>query len=105
MKTEINAKIKICVNTAVISFKWTQNKLNKIGRKTGQLKTGFRMQHPKPDIERLCVQRIEVRRGLMQLENLQNNNRKTTKILIPEASRIDTNISRHRQNKKNVCSF
>ncbi len=78
LKTELNAKNKIIgINTLavpVISYSynilnWTLSELAKLDRKTRKIMTAFRTHHPKSDVERLYLPRIQGGRGLMQLEN------------------------------------
>jgi len=47
---------------------WHQEKLQKLDRKTRKLLTIHGQYHPKADVDRLYVPRIEGGRGLMQLE-------------------------------------
>ena len=77
LKTELNASNKyqalnsLAVPIVTYSFNiinWKQNELQKIDRKTRKMLTKERMHHPKADVDRIYLPRIQGGRGLTQLE-------------------------------------
>jgi hypothetical protein len=77
LDTELSAKNKIqaigALAVAVLRYSfgiidWHQEELRKLDRKTRKLLTTHGQHHPKADVDRFYVSRIQVGRGLMQLE-------------------------------------
>ena len=65
----INSRVVSIVRYGAGIIKWRKNELEELDRKTRKLMAMYGAQHPKADVDRLCLKRCDGGRGLIGVED------------------------------------